>query len=126
MPSDQAEQCGVMMTFGALQRGCPSGSGSGSVTPTVNAPNFSGATQFEESTQVSMTGPTGASIFYTLDGTVPTDQSLEYEEPITLTETTVVKAIAIKDGVSSAVTSRTYTKGTNAGGGDGEGSGDME
>ena len=37
-----------------------------------------------------------------------------------------VKAIAIKDGVSSAVTSRTYTKGTNAGGGDGEGSGDME
>ena len=104
-----------------------SGSGSGNVTPTVNAPNFSGNTQFEESTQVSMSGPTGASIFYTLDGTVPTDQSLEYEEPITLTETTVVKAIAIKDGVSSAVTSRTYTKGTNAGGGgDGEGSGDME
>ena len=68
-----------------------------------------------------------ASIFYTLDGTIPTDQSLEYEEPITLTETTVVKAIAIKDGVSSAVTTRTYTKGTNAGGGgDGEGSGDME
>ena len=104
-----------------------SGSGSGSVTPTVNAPNFSGATQFEESTEVSMTGPTGSEIHYTLDGTIPTDQSLEYEEPITLTETTVVKAIAIKDGVSSAVTSRTYTKGTNAGGGgDGEGSGDME
>ena len=31
---------------------------------------------------------------------------------------TTVKAIAIKDGVSSAVTSRTYTKGTNAGGGE--------
>ena len=44
-----------------------SGSGSGSVTPTVNAPNFSGATQFEESTQVSMTGPTGSEIHYTLD-----------------------------------------------------------
>ena len=95
-------------------------------TPTVNAPNFSGATQFEESTQVTMTGPTGASIFYTLDGSTPTDQSLEYEGPITLSETTVVKAIAIKDGVSSAVTSRTYTKGTNAGGGDGEGNGDMD
>ena len=103
-----------------------SGSGSGSVTPTVNAPNFSGATQFEESTQVTMTGPTGASIFYTLDGSTPTDQSLEYEGPITLSETTVVKAIAIKDGVSSTVTSRTYTKGTNAGGGDGEGNGDMD
>ena len=50
-----------------------------------------------------------------------------YEGPITLSETTTVKAIAIKDGVSSSVTSRTYTKGGNAGGGeDGEGSGDME
>ena len=39
-----------------------SGNGSGSVTPTVNAPNFSGATQFEESTQVSMSGPTGSEI----------------------------------------------------------------
>ena len=103
-----------------------SGSGSGNVTPTVNAPNFSGATQFEESTQVSMTGPTGSEIHYTLDGTVPTAESTLYEGPITLSETTTVKAIAIKDGVSSSVTSRTYTKGTNAGGGDGEGSGDME
>ena len=103
-----------------------SGSGSGSVTPTVNAPNFSGATQFEESTQVSMSGPTGSEIHYTLDGTVPTAESTLYEGPITLSETTTVKAIAIKDGVSSSVTSRTYTKGGNAGGGDGEGSGDME
>ena len=103
-----------------------SGSGSGSVTPTVNAPNFSGATQFEESTQVTMTGPTGSEIHYTLDGSTPTAESPVYSEPLTLTETTVVKAIAIKDGVSSSVTSRTYTKGTNAGGGDGEGNGDMD
>ena len=97
------------------------GSGSGSVTPsqpTVNAPSFSGATQFEETTQVTMSGPAGASIFYTVDGSTPTDQSLEYEEPITLSETTTVKAIAIKDGISSSVTSRTYTKGVNAGGED--------
>ena len=97
------------------------GSGSGSVTPsqpTVNAPSFSGATQFEETTQVTMSGPAGASIFYTVDGSTPTDQSLEYEEPITLSETTTIKAIAIKDGVSSSVTSRTYTKGSNAGGED--------
>ena len=100
-----------------------SNSGSGTVTPTVNAPNFSGATQFEESTQVTMTGPTGSEIHYTLDGSTPTAESPVYSEPLTLTETTVVKAIAIKDGVSSSVTSRTYTKGTNAGGGDG---GDME
>ena len=102
-----------------------SGGNSGTVTPTVNAPNFSGATQFEESTQVTMTGPTGSEIHYTVDGSTPTAESTLYEGPITLSETTVVKAVAIKDGVSSAVTSRTYTKGTNAGGGDGNG-GDME
>lgn len=103
-----------------------SGSGSGTVTPTVNAPNFSGATQFEESTQVTMTGPTGSEIHYTLDGSTPTAESTLYTEPITLSETTVVKAIAIKDGVSSSVTSRTYTKGTNAGGGGNGDAGDME
>ena len=93
-------------------------SGSGSVTQSVSAPTFSGATQFEESTQVSMSGPAGAEIHYTTDGSQPTAQSTLYTEPITLSETTVVKAIAIKDGKSSSVTSRTYTKGTNAGGGD--------
>ena len=97
-----------------------SNSGSGTVTPTVNAPNFSGATQFEESTQVTMTGPTGSEIHYTLDGSTPTAESPVYSEPLTLTETTVVKAIAIKDGVSSSVTSRTYTKT------DGNGSGEDE
>ena len=103
------------------------GSGGGQQTVSVSAPVFAGETQFEESTQVSMTGPTGSEIHYTLDGTVPTAESTLYEGPITLSETTTVKAIAIKDGVSSSVTSRTYTKGTNAGGGgDGEGSGDME
>ena len=92
--------------------------GGGQQQVTVAAPSFSGNTQFEESTQVTMSGPAGASIFYTVDGSTPTDQSLEYEEPITLSETTTIKAIAIKDGVSSSVTSRTYTKGSNAGGDD--------
>ena len=96
-------------------------SGSGSVTPsqpTVNAPSFSGATQFEETTQVTMSGPTGSEIHYTVDGSTPTAESTLYESPITLSETTTVKAIAIKDGISSSVTSRTYTKGVNAGGED--------
>ena len=110
-------------TGGGSEQG---GSGGGQQTVSVSAPVFAGETQFEESTQVSMTGPTGSEIHYTLDGTVPTAESTLYEGPITLSETTTVKAIAIKDGVSSSVTSRTYTKGTNAGGGDGEGSGDME
>ena len=99
--------------------GNPSTGGSGQAT--VAAPTFSGETQFTESTQVTMSGPAGASIFYTVDGSTPTNQSLEYEEPITLSATTTVKAIAIKDGVSSAVTSRTYSK---VEGGDDEPGGD--
>ena len=100
-------------------------SGSGSVTQGVSAPTFSGNTQFTESTQVSMSGPAGAEIRYTTDGSQPTAQSTLYSGPLTLTETTTVKAIAIKDGQSSSVTSRTYTKGSNSGGGGGE-NGDMD
>ena len=96
-----------------------SGGGSGSGTVAVAAPTFSGETQFTDSTQVTMSGPDGASIFYTVDGSTPTDQSQEYEEPITLSATTTVKAIAVKDGVSSAVTTRTYSK-VESGGGDEE------
>jgi len=104
--------------------GSESGGGSnngGGETPsvTVAAPQFAGETQFEESTQVSMSAESGASIYYTLDGSTPTAQSTLYSAPVTLTDTTTVKAIAIKDGVSSSVTSRTYTKGSgNGGGGD--------
>ena len=99
-------------------------SGSGSVTPSVTAPTFSGATQFTESTQVSMNGPAGAEIRYTTNGSTPTAQSTLYSGPLTLTETTTVKAIAIKDGQSSAVTSRTYSKVEAGGGGEDEPGGD--
>ena len=100
--------------------------GGGSQTVTVAAPQFAGETQFTDSTQVTMSAEAGATIHYTLDGSTPTAASTVYSGPLTLTETTVVKAIAIKDGVSSSVTSRTYTKGTNAGGGGNGDAGDME
>ena len=86
--------------------GNPSGEPSG----TVATPQLSGETLFTGSTQVTMTGPDGATIYYTTDGSTPTAESATYSEPITLTATTTVKAIAIKDGVSSEVTSRTFTK----------------
>ena len=124
--SNQNENPSTGSGQGENQGGSGSGSGSGnsgsgSVTPsqpTVNAPSFSGATQFEETTQVTMSGPTGSEIHYTVDGSTPTAESTLYESPITLSETTTIKAIAIKDGISSSVTSRTYTKGVNAGGED--------
>lgn len=93
-----------------------SGGNSGSSeTTTVAAPQFSGETQFTESTEVTITGPDGASIYYTVDGSTPTSESSQYSSPLTFSQTTTLKAIAIKDGVSSEVASRTYTKGTPGG-----------
>ena len=91
------------------------GSGSGSQSVTVANPSISGNTSFAESTQVSMSGPDGAEIRYTTDGSVPTAESTLYSAPFSLTATTTVKAIAIKNGVSSEVTAKTFTKSSGAG-----------
>ena len=54
------------------------GSNSGSQSGTLAAPTISGNTTFTESTQVSLSGPDGAAIHYTTDGTVPTAESALY------------------------------------------------
>ena len=89
------------------------GSNSGSQNQTLASPTISGNTTFTESTQVTISGPDGAAIHYTTDGTVPTAESALYSEAITLSATTTVKAIAIKDGQSSEVASRVFTKSSN-------------
>ena len=84
--------------------------GSGSLTPSLTSPTISGNTQFTDSTQVSMSGPDGAEIHYTTDGSTPTAESAVYSEAFSLSATTTVKAIAIKDGQSSEVVSKVFTK----------------
>ena len=86
------------------------GSGTGSLTPSLTSPTISGNTQFTDSTQVSMSGPDGAEIHYTTDGSTPTAESAVYSEAFSLSATTTVKAIAIKDGQSSAVVSKVFTR----------------
>ena len=102
---------------GTQQGGNSGGNSGGAETPTVTAPTISGDTPFEESTEVTISGPADATIHYTLDGSTPTSASTAYSEPLTLTATTTVKAIAVKDNVSSTVASRTFTKGSGSGGG---------
>ena len=89
------------------------GSNSGSQSQTLASPTISGNSSFTESTQVSMSGPAGAAIHYTTDGSAPTAESPLYSEAFTLTETTTVKAIAIKDGQSSEVATKQFTKGND-------------
>ena len=90
------------------QGGSQNQGGTGTITPntgggsqSVDAPSINGNTSFAESTQVTMSGPDGAEIHYTTDGSTPTSESTLYSEAFSLSETTTVKAIAIKDGVNT-------------------------
>ena len=87
--------------------------GGGSSSQTLASPTISGNTSFTESAQVTISGPDGAAIHYTTDGSTPTAESALYSEAFTLSATTTVKAIAIKNGVSSEVASRVFTKSSN-------------
>ena len=84
--------------------------GNGQQSTTLAAPTISGTTPFAETTSVTISGPADAEIHYTTDGTTPTSESSLYSSAITLSDSATVKAIAIKDGVTSAVTTKVFTK----------------
>ena len=92
-------------------------SGSQSQQNSVAAPTISGVSPFEETSQVSISGPEGATIYYSENGDDPDSNDTLYTQPFTIDETTTIKAIAIKDGVSSQVTTKVFTKGTGGSGG---------
>ena len=102
---------------GSQNSGNSGNSGSQSQQNTVAAPVISGVSPFEETSQVSISGPDGASIYYSENGDDPDSNDTLYTQPFTVDETTTVKAIAIKDGVSSQVTTKVFTKGTGGSGG---------
>ena len=76
----------------------------------MGAPVISGDTPFETKTEVTITSEKDASIFYTTDGSTPTDKSTAYTEAFEVSATTTVKAIAIKGTYESTVASKTFTK----------------
>lgn len=79
-------------------------------------PTISGADKFSDRTEVTITATTGASIYYTTDDTKPTKKSQQYNTPITLTETTTIKAIAIEDGhIMSDMVGMAFTKESSGG-----------
>ncbi len=87
-------------------------SGVVSEQPVTSAPVFSlTGGDFITAQTVSMSCETeGATIYYTTDGTEPTESSSIYSTPIEVSETTTLKAMAAAPTyANSAVTSATYT-----------------
>ena len=69
-------------------------------TPTISSPQVSngGVVTDTGSVTLLLSAGSGARIYYTLDGSVPTSASLLYEEPLTFTDYAVtIKAIALRD-----------------------------
>ena len=70
-------------------------------------------TYFENPIDVSLSCDTdGASIYYTLDGSEPGVSSSLYSTPISISESTTVKAVAIKDDLKGSVMTAAYHHGS--------------
>ena len=92
--------------------------GNREITPpgASDVPTISGTDKFSDRTEVTITTTPGAIIYYTTDGTVPTNESQKYNTPITLTETTTIRAIAIEGGhIMSDVVGMAFTKESSGG-----------
>ncbi|WP_435101165.1 chitobiase/beta-hexosaminidase C-terminal domain-containing protein [Arhodomonas sp. AD133] len=84
--------------------------------PTVDLPG--GIYSSDQS--VTLSGESGTSLYYTLDGTAPTSSSTLYSSPITITDSTTLNAIAVDAaGNASGVRTATYTIEKGFAGGDG-------
>jgi len=81
--------------------------------PTANRPNGYFVSPNETGTRRTVTllcSTEGARIYYTTDNTDPTAESLEYTNPIQLNQNMILKAIAVKSGMSNSdILERYYT-----------------
>ena len=75
------------------------------VPPQILADN----SRFADPMEVYIEAEEDSEIHYTVDGTTPTLQSPLYTAPFTISTTTTVKAIAVQDGETSSVVTRTFT-----------------
>ncbi len=80
--------------------------------PTVVTPSFSpGPGNYSSAQNVTITAtPSDAAIYYTTDGTTPTQSSTQYNTPILVGSTKTINAVAFKTGwTQSQMASGTYT-----------------
>jgi hypothetical protein len=81
-----------------------------SVLSRSKKPDFSLASGFYDGTQtIELVQENGGKIYYTKDGSTPTENSTPYTAPINVNETTVIKAVSLERGnFLSKVRTKTY------------------
>ncbi len=65
---------------------------------------------FTDSVEVILAGPEGSRLFYTTDGSLPDAGSFEYTKPVWSAESFTLKAVSMKDGISSGVLTADFIK----------------
>ena len=80
------------------------GNSGGSQTSSVEAPVITAVNNPDAGPRVTITGPAGAEIRYTTNGSIPSASSTLYSSSFEISTGNTIKAIAILDGVSSEVT----------------------
>lgn len=77
----------------------------------LDAPTFSLAEgEYTSAQTVTISAAEGATIYYTTDKSDPTTSSTKYASAITVSKTTTIRAIAVKDGyTNSEIAEATYT-----------------
>ncbi len=83
-------------------------------SPTISPP---GGT-FTSSVEVTIAGPDGAALYYTVDGEAPTTSSMPYTDPFTLDDSATVTAIATMGGRVSAPVTASFSFLSGDGGSD--------
>src|SRR5690606_12395208 len=75
----------------------------------VGAPQFTPPPgNYSQPINVAIASTSGAVVYYTTNGSTPTTSSNIYSSPVNVSQTQTLKAIAVKDGISSVVTSGNY------------------
>jgi hypothetical protein len=81
------------------------------LSPAPPAPVFSpGADTYSTAQSVSLTdSDTSATIYYTIDGSEPSNSSSVYTSPLNIQTSTTIRALAVDGGLDSPVVSANYT-----------------
>jgi chitobiase/beta-hexosaminidase-like protein len=109
-------RCGALALLSLVLASC-GGSDNSATTPVTATPAFSVASgPYTTAQTVSITDATsGAVIYYTTDGSTPTTSSTKYTAPLSVTQSTIVGAIAVAPSHTvSALNGAIYTIGPEA------------